>query len=175
MPGCSTGAWPGCGARTRAWSGWLAGLGCYLPGLFWARAFNWYGAVVLIALEALFFAAAAVLTPPWRGRAPAFVAAGTLAEAVRMTWPFGGLPLGGVFLGQADGPLLQLARIGGPLLLTAGVWAGGVGLATLVERDEALPRRTGRHGAHCSWSGSGSSCSSARWSRTAGRRCAPFR
>jgi apolipoprotein N-acyltransferase len=60
------------------------------------------------------------------------VAAGTLAEAVRMTWPFGGLPIGGVFLGQADGPLLPLARLGGPLLLTAGVWAGGVGLATLV-------------------------------------------
>lgn len=119
-------------ARTRVWSGWLAGLGCYIPGLFWVRTFNWYGAAVLIALEALFFAAAAVLTPPWRGRAPAFVAAGTLAEAVRMTWPFGGLPLGGVFLGQADGPLLQLARIGGPLLLTAGVWAGGVGVATLV-------------------------------------------
>ncbi len=119
-------------ARTRVWSGWLAGLGCYLPGLFWARAFNWYGAVVLIALEALFFAAAAVLTPPRRGRAPAFVAAGTLAEALRMTWPFGGLPLGGVFLGQANGPLLQLARIGGPLLLSAGVWAGGAGAATLV-------------------------------------------
>jgi apolipoprotein N-acyltransferase len=98
----------------------------------WARTFNWYGAVILIALEALFFAAAALLTPPRRGRAPAFVAAGTLAEAVRMTWPFGGLPLGGVFLGQADGPLLALARIGGPLLLTAGVWAGGAGLATLV-------------------------------------------
>jgi apolipoprotein N-acyltransferase len=98
----------------------------------WARAFNWYGALLLIALEALFFAAAAVLTPPVRGRAPAFVAAGTLVEAVRMTWPFGGLPIGGVFLGQADGPLLQLARIGGPLLLTAGVWAGGVGLATVV-------------------------------------------
>jgi len=118
-------------ARTRVWSGWLAGLGCYLPGLIWVRAFNWYGATVLIALEALFFAAAALLTPPWRGRAPAFVAAGTLAEAVRMTWPFGGLPLGGIFLGQASGPLLQLARIGGPLLLTAGVWAGGVGMATL--------------------------------------------
>ncbi len=119
-------------ARARLWSGWLAGLGCYAPGLWWARTFNWYGAVVLIALEALFFAAAALLTPPYRGRAPAFVAAGTLTEAIRMTWPFGGLPLGGVFLGQADGPLLQLARIGGPLLLTAGVWAGGVGLATLV-------------------------------------------
>ena len=49
-----------------------------------------------------------------------------------MTWPFGGLPLGGVFLGQADGPLLPLARLGGPLLLTAAVWAGGVGVATFV-------------------------------------------
>ncbi len=119
-------------ARERLWSGWLAGVGCYAPGLGWARTFNWYGALVLIALEALSFAAAAVLTPPYRGRAPAFVAASTLAEAVRMTWPFGGLPLGGVFLGQADGPVLQLARIGGPLLLTAGVWAGGVGLAAVV-------------------------------------------
>jgi apolipoprotein N-acyltransferase len=117
--------------RTRVWSGWLAGLGCYAIGLAWARAFNWYGAVVLILVEALFFAAAAAATPPWRGRAPAFVGACTLAECVRMTWPFGGLPLGGVFLGQAEGPLVQLARLGGPLLITAGVWAGGVALATL--------------------------------------------
>jgi apolipoprotein N-acyltransferase len=118
-------------ARTRLWAGWLAGLGCYVPGLSWARSFNWYGAVVLMALEALFFGVAALGTPPQRGRAFAFVAAGTLVEALRMTWPFGGLPIGGVFLGQADGPLLPLARLGGPLLLTAGVWAGGVGLATL--------------------------------------------
>ncbi|MGP0029583.1 MAG: apolipoprotein N-acyltransferase [Acidimicrobiales bacterium] len=122
----------GLGVRTRAWSGWLAGLGCYGPGLMWARHFNWYGALVLVLLEALFMAAAGALTPPHRGRAPAFVAACTLAEAVRMTWPFGGLPLGGVFLGQADGPLLPLARVGGPLLLTAGVWAAGVGVATCV-------------------------------------------
>ena len=127
--------------RTRVWSGWLAGLGCYAIGLFWAGAFNWYGAVVLILLEALFFAAAAALTPPVRGRAPAFVAACTLAEALRMTWPFGGLPLGGVFLGQAGGPLVQLARLGGPLLITAGVWAGGVAAATLVTWFRA--RRSG--------------------------------
>ncbi len=116
--------------RTRIWSGWLAGLGCYAIGLVWARAFNWYGAVVLILAEALFFAAAAGATPPRRGRALAFVGACTLAEAVRMTWPFGGLPLGGVFLGQASGPLVELARLGGPLLITAGVWAGGVAVAT---------------------------------------------
>ena len=131
----------GLGLRSRVWSGWLAGLGCYAIGLFWARAFNWYGAVVLILVEALFFAAAAALTPPVRGRAPAFVAACTLAEAVRMTWPFGGLPLGGVFLGQAGGPLVQLARLGGPLLITAGVWAGGVAAATVVTWFRA--RRSG--------------------------------
>jgi len=133
-------------ARTRAWAGWAAGVGCYGLGLLWARAFNWYGAVLLIAIEALFFAVAALLTPPRWGRAPAFVAAGTLAEAVRMTWPFGGLPLGGVFLGQADGPLLALARVGGPLLLTAGVWAGGAGVATLVNglANARAGRRSGR-------------------------------
>jgi apolipoprotein N-acyltransferase len=60
------------------------------------------------------------------------VAACTLAEALRMTWPFGGLPLGGVFLGQAGGPLVQLARLGGPLLITAGVYAGGAAAATVV-------------------------------------------
>ncbi len=117
--------------RTRIWSGWLAGLGCYAIGLAWARAFNWYGALVLIFVEALFFAVAAAATPPRRGRAPAFVGACTLAEAVRLAWPFGGLPLGGVFLGQARGPLVELARVGGPLLITAAVWAGGVAVATL--------------------------------------------
>ena len=76
--------------RSRLWSGWLAGLGCYAIGLFWARAFNWYGAVVLIAIEALFFAAAAGATPPRCGRALAFVGACTLAECVRMTGPSAG-------------------------------------------------------------------------------------
>jgi apolipoprotein N-acyltransferase len=84
-----------------------------------------------VLVEALFFAAAAAATPPGRGRALAFVGACTLAEALRFAWPFGGLPLGGVFLGQADGPLLQLARLGGPLLITAGVYAAGVALATV--------------------------------------------
>jgi len=133
----------GLALRTRVWSGWLAGLGCYVIGLAWARAFNWYGAAVLIVVEALFFAAAAALTPPVRGRAPAFVAACTLAEALRLTWPFGGLPLGGVFLGQAHGPLVELARLGGPLLITAGVWAGGVAIATLASSLWARRRRAG--------------------------------
>ena len=51
-----------------------------------------------------------------------------LVEALRSTWPFGGLPLGGVALGQASSPLAGAARLGGPLLLVGLVWLGGAGL-----------------------------------------------
>jgi apolipoprotein N-acyltransferase len=115
----------GLGLRSRLLGGWVAGLGCFGPGLAWAQTFNWYGAVVLIVVEALFMAAAAACVPPRRGRLPAFVGAFTLLEAARATWPFGGLPMGGVYLGQAGGPLLGTARLGGPLLIDALVWAGG--------------------------------------------------
>jgi apolipoprotein N-acyltransferase len=117
--------------RARLLAGWVAGIGCFSIGLYWAQGFNWYGAVVLILLESLSVAAAATATPPGRGRAPAFIGASTLAEALRFGWPFGGLPIGGVFLGQSNGPLLGAARLGGPLLLTAIVWAGGAALGEI--------------------------------------------
>lgn len=135
----------GLGARARLLAGWVAGIGCFAIGLFWAQSFNWYGAVVLVLIESLSTAATALSTPPGRGRALGFVGAATLAEAVRMSWPFGGLPIGGVFLGQAGGPLLGSARLGGPLLLTALVWAGGVGLGELGDRVLRW-RRVGRPG-----------------------------
>jgi apolipoprotein N-acyltransferase len=118
--------------RARLLAGWVAGLGCFGIGLFWAVSFNWYGAVVLVLVEAVPLALAGALTPPQRGRLVAFVGAATLAEVLRMSWPFGGLPVGGVFLGQAGGPLLGTARLGGPVLLTALVWVGGAALAELV-------------------------------------------
>lgn len=115
--------------RSRLLAGWLAGVGCYGIGLIWAEKFNWYGAVVLIGVEALSMAFASALVPSGRGRLLAFGGAFTLLEALRMSWPFGGLPMGGVYLGQAGGPLLLTARLGGPLVLTAAVWVGGGGLA----------------------------------------------
>jgi apolipoprotein N-acyltransferase len=121
-------------SRTRLWAGWLAGLGCYVPGLMWARSFTVPGALALIAVEAGFTAVACLAVPagPVAARALAFPAALTLAEAARMDWPFGGLPIGGVFLGQAGGPVLGVARLGGPLGLTAAVYLGGVAVAALV-------------------------------------------
>jgi apolipoprotein N-acyltransferase len=130
----------------------VAGLGCYGPGLIWVRSFTGPGALVLIALEAGFTAVACLVVPagPTLSRALVFPAALTLAEAARMSWPFGGLPLGGVFLGQADGPVLGVARLGGPLGLTAAVYLGGVGVGALTEaavralRDGSRARRFAR-------------------------------
>ena len=106
-------------------------------------------------------------------RALAFPAALTLAEAARQTWPFGGLPIGGVFLGQAGGPLLGVARLGGPLGLTAAVYLGGVALRraraprsarAVRDRRRAAAVRPGRPArrppvprcAGAAWPGSGS-------------------
>ncbi len=101
----------------------------------WARSFTLVGAIALIVIEAL-FPAVACLAVPGRlvgARALAFPAAMTLAEAARMSWPFGGLPVGGVFLGQAGGPILGTARLGGPLLMTTAVFTGGVAVAGLAQ------------------------------------------
>jgi apolipoprotein N-acyltransferase len=117
--------------RSRLLAGFAAGVGCFGIGLAWAQTFNSYGAVVLVALEAVSMAVAGAVTPPARGRVAGFVGAFTLLEAGRLAWPFGGLPIGGVYLGQADGPFLDLARLGGPLLLTAVVWALGAALGSI--------------------------------------------
>jgi apolipoprotein N-acyltransferase len=121
----------GLSAGQRLLTGWVAGLACFVPGLLWAAAFNWYGAAALMVVEAASMGVAALLVPSRHWRLPAFVGAFTLLEALRMSWPFGGLPLGGVFLGQASGPWLPIARLGGPLLLTAVVWLGGATLGVL--------------------------------------------
>ncbi len=116
-------------SRARAVIGLVYGIGMLAPGLFWALSFSVPGGIVLIIAESCFVAAGAVLVPRFRGRIPGFAAAMTLAEAARCTWPFGGLPLGGIALGQAAGPLAPTARIGGEWLIVALVYLAGAGIA----------------------------------------------
>ena len=132
--------------------GWLVGLGQFAIGCVWALEFTGLGYVVLVGFEALFVAVAFAAVPPGRGRLVAFAGALTLAEWARETWPFGGLPIGSVALGQAPGPLVGLARVGGPLALVVAAALAGAGLAavgfacwTELTGDEPFARR----GAFC--------------------------
>jgi apolipoprotein N-acyltransferase len=109
--------------------GWLAGLGMFGIGWFWFIEFSGPGGVLSILAESLFLGVAAVLVPPKAGRANAFTAAHVLVELLRGAWPFEGLPLAGVALGQVAGPLAPVARIAGGLGLLTVAAALGVALA----------------------------------------------
>lgn len=127
-----------CSLSGRSWAGrlgagLLAGLGQFAIGLAWAIQFNVAGYVVLVIAESAIIGLGLSLTPG-RGamRIPAAAAALTLAEWVRETWPFGGLPLGSATLGQMGGPLQFSARLGGPLLVLFTLALAGGGLGELV-------------------------------------------
>lgn len=118
----------------RPWAvGLAAGLGLYVPGLWWMRDFSLPGYVVATLLQAAILTAGLWLVSG-RWRALSFPAALLLVEGVRGTWPFGGMPISGIDLGQVGGPLEGAARIGGRLLLVALVGVAGVALAGLARR-----------------------------------------
>jgi apolipoprotein N-acyltransferase len=122
----------------RSWRGRIAvaaayGLGVYGVGLAWAFEFTG-AAIVFIALVAIQTAVVYALVPPGGGRWLGFVAATVAAELFRSVWPFGGLPLSGIDLGQAGGPLAPVVAVGGRLLLVGTVAALAAGLAALAQR-----------------------------------------
>ena len=101
----------------RAAAGFLAGVGQFAIGLAWADKFTFLGYGGLIILHSAMFAVACAFVPRGPARVPALAALLTLAEWVRERWPFGGVPPGGIALGQVSGPLVGTARIGGTVLL----------------------------------------------------------
>ena len=101
--------------RTRAFAGWMFGVGFFSVSWFWMNEFHAVGYLFAALAEAGFYALGAmVIRRPLHG--PAGI---VLAEAVRGIVPFGGLPLSGVALGLVDSPLAPAARLGGGLLLVA--------------------------------------------------------
>jgi apolipoprotein N-acyltransferase len=115
--------------RARAARGWLFGAAWLYPGLAWMWSLTVPGYLLAAAIFAGFHALAATVstTGPWR--VIARPAAHTLAEAVRLVFPFGGVPLATLPIGQAAGPLAGVVRFGGVILLTWVVFQIGFALA----------------------------------------------
>ena len=110
------------------------------------------GYILAAAIYAGYHSLAALVSPtgPWRviGRP----AAHTLAEAVRMVFPFGGVPLATLPIGQAGGPLAGVVRVGGVLLLTWFVFQIGFAPAGPSPFVPQMARRRGR-GTSGAWHG----------------------
>lgn len=127
------------GARPRraAGLGLVFGLTFFLPHLWWiqhflGREFGPSPWVVLSALMALFLSGACALMPLVAKLPAAPVWAAllfVLQETGRGLFPSNGFPWGRVAFGQADGPYVRLAAVGGAPLVTFAVVVTGFGLA----------------------------------------------
>ena len=102
------------------------------PATVWMVDLTLVGWPLAVASFAAMHAAAGALVPPDHRRRTAFPAAFALAELLRWTWPFGGVPLATMAMAQVSSPLGSVVRIGGPLLLTALTAVGGVTLAAIL-------------------------------------------
>lgn len=104
-------------ARARFARGWLVAMGCFVPSLSWMTALTAPGFVIACVAYSAMLGAGVAAAPPGRGRWLALAGTWTLAELLRWTWPFGGVPLANLAIGQVSGPLAPVLRVGGSLLL----------------------------------------------------------
>lgn len=102
--------------RRRAALGFVAALGFLVPGIWWMHEFTAPGYVLACLFESALLAIGITLGRRW-----ALPAGIVVAESVRASWPFGGVPVPTVAQTQVGGPLAQIGRIGGELLITASV------------------------------------------------------
>lgn len=109
--------------------GWLFGAGWLFLGMCWMWFLTIPGYLLAAALFAGLHALAALVAPAGRWRVVARPAAHTLAEAVRFSVPFGGVPLASLPIGQASSPFAGIAGVGGVVLLTWFVFQAGFSLA----------------------------------------------
>jgi apolipoprotein N-acyltransferase len=123
---------------TRWWHGALFGFAWLGMGTGWMWQLTVPGYIVSSLIFAAFHGLASLASPPGRWRVLGRPAAHTLVEAVRFSFPFGGVPLASLGISQVDGPLAGVARVGGVILLTWVVLQVGFALGAIVE---AIPSR----------------------------------
>lgn len=130
--------------RARFIFGTLFALAWLAPGMAWMWFLTAPGYVIAALLFSALHGIAAMITgavtDQHKHRAVVGPLAHTLAEALRFSFPFGGVPLATLAISQAASPIAPIVRLGGPLLLTYVVLQSGFLLANL--RDIETPKRT---------------------------------
>lgn len=114
---------------------WLVGAAWLFPSMLWMWDLTIPGYVIACTVFAAYFGVAGAITPPHPvARWVALPGAIVLAEIARWTFPFGGVPLATLAMGQSRSPLGQAARLGTALLVSGLVVAAGVVLSAALER-----------------------------------------
>ncbi len=122
-------------ARTRFAAALLAFVVLYAVSMWWVVDLHAGGYAIVVLGEALLMAAIVGLTPPGRSAAVGFPAVLVLAEAVRWSVPFGGVPVSNLALGQVGGPLIDTARLATALTVVSVVALLGAALARATAAD----------------------------------------
>lgn len=120
------------GARFRR--GWLVAMASFVPSLSWMTALTAPGYLIACVAYAGMLGAGIAASPPGRGRWLALAGTWTVAELVRWSWPFGGVPLANLAIGQVAGPLAPVLRVGGAVLLLLVTVLVGQAAAAAVRR-----------------------------------------
>jgi apolipoprotein N-acyltransferase len=93
---------------------WASAL--YVPSFWWMTAFSVPGGILAPLIQASCTALCCLVLVPSSSRstntrmAAGLVSALVTADALRSLWPFGGVPLAGIDLGQANGSFAPIAR-----------------------------------------------------------------
>lgn len=114
--------------------GWLAGVAVLAPTTWWMRELTLPGWIIASLVLGAMLGLALAAVPPHAGRWLAFPSGWVLFEAIRSRWPFGGVPLSTLAVGQVGGPFAPVSRVGATLMVAAVTAAASVGLAALIAR-----------------------------------------
>lgn len=112
--------------RKRFLLGGLFAAGWMYLGMGWMVQLTGPGYVAAGLIFTTYHAIAATVSPTGRWRVIGRPAAHTLVEALRLSFPFGGVPLATMGVSQVGGPLAPVVRVGGVILLTWVVFQIGV-------------------------------------------------
>lgn len=121
-------------ARQHFVLGTVMGISWFLPGMAWMWFLTSPGYVIAVLLYASMHGAAAAIGSRSSRREIVAPLLHTLVEALRFSFPFGGVPLASIAIGQAASPLANLARLGGALLITWFVFRVGFLLSRQPQR-----------------------------------------